>query len=61
MFNKTPWQGAQTTIHCAVADEVEGVTGKYWDNCAVKEPVHRALDDGACKKLWEYSAELVGI
>ena len=23
-------QGAQTTIHCAVAEELEGVTGKYF-------------------------------
>ena len=23
-------QGAQTTIHCAVAEELDGVTGKYF-------------------------------
>eukprot|EP00731_Ephydatia_muelleri_P007154 Em0003g1402a len=61
MLTKTPWQGAQTTIHCAVADEVEGVSGKYWDNCSVREPVYRARDDVACKKLWDYSAELLGL
>ena len=27
---KTIVQGAQTTIHCAVAEELEGVTGKYF-------------------------------
>ena len=27
---KSVVQGAQTTIHCAVAEELEGVTGKYF-------------------------------
>ena len=58
---KTPMQGAQTTIHCAVAREVEGVSGKYWDNCAIKEPSSRANDEEACRKLWDYSAKLVGL
>ena len=34
------WQdselGAQTIIHLAVAEEVEGVTGKYFDECKVR-------------------------
>lgn len=61
LLTKTPQQGAQTTIHCAVAREVGGVSGKYWDRCAVKEPVARAKDDEACRQLWNYSAKLVGI
>ena len=27
---KTPVQGAQTTIHCAVAEDLEVVSGKYF-------------------------------
>ncbi|MBN3277866.1 RDH13 dehydrogenase, partial [Polyodon spathula] len=27
---KTPWQGAQTTIHCAVAEELEHTSGLYF-------------------------------
>ena len=61
LFTKTAKQGAQTPIHCAVATEVEGQDGTYWDHCAVMKPIKRALDDEACRKLWDYSAKLVGI
>ena len=61
LLSKTPTQGAQTTIYCAVSEECEGITGKYWSDCAIKEPHQRALDDENCKKLWDYSAEKVGL
>ena len=61
VFAKTPTQGAQTTIHCTVSEECEGITGKYWSDCAIKEPSKRALNDEDCKKLWDYSADLVGL
>ena len=42
-FYKTPVQGAQTTIYCAVSEELEGVSGKYFRYndycvCFVKSP-----------------------
>lgn len=35
-FCKSVEQGAQTTIHLAVSEEVEGVTGKYFSDCQVR-------------------------
>jgi hypothetical protein len=39
-FNNIPFQdaveGAQTSIYLAVSEEVEGVSGKYFENCKVK-------------------------
>jgi NAD(P)-dependent dehydrogenase (short-subunit alcohol dehydrogenase family) len=61
LFTKSAWQGAQTTLHCATANEVEGISGKYWDNCRIQKHSSRARDDEACRKLWEYSANLVGV
>ena len=61
LFTKTAKQGAQTPIHCAVAPEVEGQDGAYWDHCAIVKPIKRALDDKACEQLWDYSAKLVGL
>uniref|UniRef100_A0A8B9IK97 NADP-retinol dehydrogenase n=1 Tax=Anser cygnoides TaxID=8845 RepID=A0A8B9IK97_ANSCY len=29
-FLKTPWEGAQTSVYCAVAEELESVTGQYF-------------------------------
>ncbi len=34
-YNQTAKEGAQTTIHLAVADEVEGITGAYFSDCKV--------------------------
>ena len=54
-------QGSQTTIYCAVAEEMEGVSGKYLADCAIKEPCKGAQDDDAAKKLWDLSLKLVGL
>ena len=56
---KTPKQGAQTTIYCAVSEEMEGVTGQYLADCRiVKTQNSQATDDQLAEKLWEISAKL---
>ena len=32
---KTTLEGAQTTVYCAVSEEMEGVTGQYLDDCKI--------------------------
>ena len=61
IFCKTPEQGAQTTIHLAVCEEVELMSGLYFADCKPQEPSKAAQDEGAAKKLWEMSADLVGL
>ena len=58
---KTPWQGAQTTIYCAVDKEVEGVSGIYFADCKKKQPAPQALDKLATEKLWSLSVKLTGL
>ncbi|XP_011690507.1 PREDICTED: retinol dehydrogenase 14 isoform X2 [Wasmannia auropunctata] len=58
-FFKTPEQGAQTTIHLAVSDEVNGVSGKYFMDCAEHRLSNAAKDPAKGKKLWELSEPLV--
>ena len=60
-FAKTSFEGAQTTIHLAVSEELDGVTRLYFADCKEKRPGETALDDQAAKKLWEVSAKLVGL
>ena len=60
-FAKTSLEGAQTTIHVAVSEELDGVTGLYFADCKEKKPEKTALDDEAAKTLWQVSAELVGL
>ena len=56
---KTPLQGAQTTIYCAVSEEMEGVTGKYLADCEIKKTNNpQATDDEVAERLWEVSAKL---
>ena len=56
---KTPWEGAQTTIYCAVSEEMEGVTGKYLADCRIKKTNNpQATDDQVAEKLWEVSTKL---
>ena len=58
-FMKTPWEGAQTTIYCAVSEEMEGVTGKYLADCRIKKTNNpQATDDQVAEKLWEVSTKL---
>lgn len=61
MFVKTPVQGAQTTIHCAVSEDLENVSGLYFSDCKPKECSPLGKDDEVAKKLWDVSAKLVSI
>ena len=61
LFFKTPWQGAQTTIHCAVSDEVEGLNGQYFADCKPKKLSPEALDDEIAERLWSVSSELMSL
>ncbi len=59
---KTPTQGAQTSIYCAVSEEMEGVSGQYLADCRVQKlKTAEARDDQASERLWELSAQMVGL
>ncbi|XP_005479970.1 retinol dehydrogenase 12 isoform X1 [Zonotrichia albicollis] len=60
-FLKTPCEGAQTSIYCAVAEELESVTGQYFSDCQPAYVSPRGRDDETAKKLWSVSCELLGI
>ncbi|XP_056597828.1 retinol-DH_like_SDR_c domain-containing protein [Triplophysa dalaica] len=60
LLMKTPKQGAQTTIYCAVAEWLEPYSGCYFRDCKLKEPAPEGKDDLAALRLWEVSAKLVG-
>ncbi|XP_053469120.1 retinol-DH_like_SDR_c domain-containing protein isoform X2 [Ictalurus furcatus] len=60
LLMKTPKQGAQTSIYCAVAEGLENYSGCYFSDCQLKEPPLEAKDDLAAVKLWDVSSQLVG-
>ena len=60
-FSKTAEQGAQTTIHLAVSEELEATSGLYFSNCQESPASETAQDDETAMKIWELSAKLVGL
>ncbi|KAG1944271.1 retinol dehydrogenase [Pimephales promelas] len=60
-FTKTSVQGAQTTIYCAVAPELETESGKYYSDCAPAKCSRAAMDDEMAQRLWELSCKILSI
>jgi len=56
LFMKSNEEGARTSLYCATSPDVAGDSGKYYDECAEKEPNKRATPElGA--ELWQKSEE----
>ncbi|KRT78347.1 dehydrogenase [Oryctes borbonicus] len=49
-FFKTPEQGCQTSVHLAVSEELEGVSGKYYMDCRERGLTRAASDMAKAKK-----------
>jgi NAD(P)-dependent dehydrogenase (short-subunit alcohol dehydrogenase family) len=60
-FMKAPAQGAATSIHLASAPDLERVTGRYFVNRKAKRSSKRSYDQAAAARLWQVSADLVGL
>jgi retinol dehydrogenase-12 len=59
-FLWTPEKGARTSVKLAASPEVEGVTGKYFDEKGRERRTTRAsYDEEAQRRLWEESERLV--
>jgi NAD(P)-dependent dehydrogenase (short-subunit alcohol dehydrogenase family) len=60
-FMKSPAGGAVTSIHVASAPALEQVTGRYFANSKPKRSSQRSYDEADAARLWEASADLVGL
>uniref|UniRef100_A0A3P8WYG1 Si:dkey-23o4.6 n=1 Tax=Cynoglossus semilaevis TaxID=244447 RepID=A0A3P8WYG1_CYNSE len=61
LLMKTPIQGCQTTLYCALTPGLDQKTGSYFSDCAEKEAAPEGRDDAVAKRLWDESARLVGL
>ena len=61
LFFIAPEKGALTTIMLASEPSLEAVSGKYYDQCKPAEYSPLADDASLRKRLWEVSAEAVGL
>ena len=61
LFWKSPESGGQTVAHLALAPELEGVSGRYFD-CYKETPIiARAQNDVLGRELWDLSERLAGL
>jgi NAD(P)-dependent dehydrogenase (short-subunit alcohol dehydrogenase family) len=68
---KTPEQGAATTVLLAASPLLDGITGRYFEDCNEAEQVAKrptdftggyaayALDPGNAARLWDVSQRLI--
>ncbi|XP_066944069.1 retinol dehydrogenase 11-like isoform X1 [Macrobrachium rosenbergii] len=61
LIGKDETLGAQTSIHLAVSEEVEKISGEYFADCKISPRSDLAKDRGLAKKLWEVSETLVNL
>ena len=57
----TPDEGARTSVYVATAPELATATGEYFQDSARADLGEAARDDAAAARLWNLSAELVGL
>jgi NAD(P)-dependent dehydrogenase (short-subunit alcohol dehydrogenase family) len=60
-FMKKPERGADTPVYLASSAAAEGLTGQYFANQAAKKSNESSYDTAAAARLWQVSAELVGL
>ncbi|XP_041069726.1 retinol dehydrogenase 12 [Carcharodon carcharias] len=58
---KTPKQGAQTSIYCAVAEELQEISGKHFSDCSPAFVAPQGRNDETARKLWDVSCKLLEI
>jgi NAD(P)-dependent dehydrogenase (short-subunit alcohol dehydrogenase family) len=61
LFMKSPERGAETPVYLASSPEAEGVTGRYFANRKAKTSHKSSYDTATTARLWQVSAELVGL
>ena len=61
LFARSPIRGAETSIYLASSTDVEGITGKYFDNKTEVPSSKVSYVREAQAKLWSVSEKLVGM
>lgn len=60
LFLRSPARGAETSLYVATAPELDGVSGRYFDDKKERAPAPFAIDDDAARRLWALSEALTG-
>jgi retinol dehydrogenase 12 len=60
-FFRSPERGARSLVWLALSDDAASLTGQYVEDEKVAVPSAQAQDDELARRLWERSAQLVGL
>ncbi|XP_044773804.1 retinol dehydrogenase 11 isoform X2 [Neomonachus schauinslandi] len=60
-FIKTPQQGAQTSLYCALTEGLEVLSGHHFSDCRVAWVSAQARNETTARRLWDVSCDLLGI
>lgn len=60
-FIKTPQQGAQTSLYCALTEGLESLSGNHFSDCHVTWVSAQARNETIARRLWDVSCDLLGI
>ena len=58
---KTPFYGTQTTLYCALSEDLSDASGRYYSDCKEKSAKLSALNVEDQERLWALSKEMVGL
>ena len=61
LFMRSNEEGARTTVYCATAPELAGVSGRYYADCRERTASAMARDDALVAELWRESLQMVGL
>lgn len=57
---KSAERGARTSLHVCASPALEGVTGKYFEDCRERRSSPESYDEDAARRLWEVSESRTG-
>uniref|UniRef100_A0A671DJ28 Retinol dehydrogenase 11 n=1 Tax=Rhinolophus ferrumequinum TaxID=59479 RepID=A0A671DJ28_RHIFE len=60
-FIKTPQQGAQTSLYCAITEGLETRSGNHFSDCDVAWVSAQGRNETIARRLWDVSCDLLGI
>jgi len=61
LFMNSPGEGAKTVIYLSSSPEVEGISGKYFDNCRQVRSSEDSYNESLASRLWEMSLRITGL
>lgn len=61
LWGRRPEKGAETLVYLATSPEVEGVTGRYFEDKTSLPSSKTSYDENTARRLWQVSEEMTGL